>query len=301
VSLALLVTGAGGMLGTAVLHAVRSTRDAFARGVTSAQLDITDPMAVSDVLHEWARVLRSDNPRHRLVVVNTAAYTAVDAAETDEERAFAVNGAGPALLARTCAQVGARLLHVSTDYVFPGDADRPYEVDDATGPRSAYGRTKLAGEDGVRLLLPDAFWVVRTAWLYGGPGPHFVATMARLERERETLDVVDDQIGSPTWAGDLAPALLRLAGSDAPSGVYHATNSGAVSWCGFARAVFEELGADPERVRPTTTEAFPRPAPRPHYSVLSPRAWDDAGLTPLRGWRDALAAAFAGGDVVPPA
>src|SRR5689334_6851617 len=291
-SLALLVTGANGQLGTDLLQAVRGGTDVFARGLTRKDLDVTDAFGVQDMVVGWARIVRSDNPDHRLVVVNATAYTAVDAAETDEETAYAVNAAGPALLATACVKVGAKLIHVSTDYVFPGDADRPYEVDDPTGPKSAYGRTKLAGEEAVREILPDASHVVRTAWVYGASGQNFVKTMARLEKERDTVSVVDDQRGSPTWSRDLAAGLLALAGSEAPAGTYHATNAGDTTWHGFTQAIFEELGADPERVLPTTSEAYPRPAPRPAYSVLSPRAWDSAGLPPLQGWREALAEAF---------
>ena len=291
-SLALLVTGASGQLGQDLLRAVRAGGDVFARGLKRADLDVTDAFAVQDMVVGWERIVRSDNPAHRLVVVNCAAYTAVDAAEADEETAYAVNAAAPALLATACAKAGARLIHVSTDYVFPGDASEPYDVDDETGPHSAYGRTKLAGELAVREILPDASYVVRTAWLYGATGQNFVKTMARLERERETVSVVDDQRGSPTWSRDLAAGLLALAGSEAPAGIYHGTNSGDTTWHGFTQAIFGELGADPARVLPTTSDAFPRPAPRPAYSVLSQRAWDEAGLPPFQGWREALAEAF---------
>ena len=293
-SLALLVTGAGGQLGADLLALARPAQDvAFARGLTSRELDITDPFAVRDVVAQWAGVVHSDSPAHRLVVVNAAAYTAVDDAETDEERAYAVNAAGPALLAAACDRVGAQLIQVSTDYVFAGDGSVPYEVDSPTAPRSAYGRTKLAGEQVVREVLPDASWVVRTAWLYGATGSNFVKTMAALEATRETLAVVDDQRGSPTWSRDLAAGLLELAQRQPPAGVLHATNSGAATWRDLAAAVFTELGADPARVTATTSAAYPRPAPRPAYSVLSAAAWAHAGLTPLRGWRAALADAFA--------
>ena len=295
-SLALLVTGMGGQLSTDLVEVVRPLPDVpFCRGLTIDDLDITDSFAVTDTVAEWARVVRSDSSAHRLVVVNAAAYTAVDAAESDEETAFAVNAAAPALLATACAKVGAQLVHVSTDYVFPGDrvGGPPYEVDDETGPRSAYGRTKLAGELAVRELLPDASWVVRTAWVYGATGGNFVKTMARLQAERETVSVVADQTGSPTWSRDLARGLYALVREDAAAGTYHCTNRGETTWHGFTQAIFAELGADPARVLPTTTDAFPRPAPRPAYSVLSTRAWDDAGLPRLPGWREALAEAFA--------
>jgi dTDP-4-dehydrorhamnose reductase len=261
--------------------------------LTIKDLDITDPFAVQDMVIGWDRIVRSDSADHQLVVVNCAAYTAVDAAESDEETAYAVNAAGPALLATACDRVGARLIHVSTDYVFPGDATEPYDVDDEPGPKGAYGRTKLAGELAVREILPASSYVVRTAWLYGTTGKNFVKTMVRLERERETVSVVADQTGSPTWSHDLAAGLLALAGSDAPAGTYHATNRGETTWHGFTQAIFEELGADPARVQPITSADYPVPAPRPAYSVLSPRAWDAAGLPALQDWRSALAEAFA--------
>ena len=292
-SLALLVTGATSQVGADLLGLVRSSRDTLARGLTRKDLDLSDPFAARDVVAEWARIVRSDNAAHRLVVVNPAAHTAVDAAETEEDEAYAVNAAGPAVLATACAQVGARLIHLGTDYVFPGDASMPYEVDDVTGPRSAYGRTKLAGELAVRELLPDASHVVRTSSVYGLTGHNFVKTMVRLAAERDTVSVVDDQRSSPTWSRDLAAGLLELAGSDVPPGTLHATNAGDTTWHGFAQAIFTELGLDPARVLPTTAANFPRPAPRPAYSVLSPRSWIDAGLTPLQGWREALAEAFA--------
>jgi dTDP-4-dehydrorhamnose reductase len=295
VSLAFLVTGMGGQLSTDFVEIARPLPDVpFCRGLTIDDLDITDSFAVIDTVTEWARVVRSDSRDHRLVVLNAAAYTAVDAAETDEETAYAVNAAAPALLATACAKVGAQLVHVSTDYVFPGDrvGGPPYDVDDETGPRLAYGRTKLAGELAVRELLPDASWIVRTAWVYGKTGHNFVKTMARLQRERETLHVVDDQRGSPTWSRDLARGLYALVREDAPAGTYHCTGGGETTWHGFAQAVFEELGADPARVQPTTSDAYPTPAKRPPYSVLSPRAWEAAGLPRMPHWREALAEAF---------
>ncbi|MFC9787700.1 dTDP-4-dehydrorhamnose reductase [Rhodococcus sp. NPDC127528] len=280
----ILVTGAGGQLGTQLLG--RGGAAGFDLiGLTSAELDITDAAAVGDAVEPGA------------VVLNCAAYTAVDAAESDEATAHRVNVDGARYLARACARRGARLIHVSTDYVFAGDADVPYEPDAPTGPRTAYGRTKLAGERAVFEAFPSAV-VVRTAWVYAGAGSDFVATMLRLQRERDTVDVVDDQVGSPTYAGDLAAGLLELAGrEDAPGGVLHATNSGQASWFDLARAVFSGVGADPARVRPCSSAQFPRPAPRPAYSVLSPASWVAAGLTPLRPWPVALQAALAG---VPP-
>ncbi len=284
----LLVTGAGGQLGADLVRVLSGVDGLRAVGATRRELDVTDPVAVGAAL---ARVAPD-------IVLNAAAYTAVDAAESEEDAARLANAVAPGQLAAACAGAGARLVHVSTDYVFAGDATEPYEVDAPTGPRSAYGRTKLAGERAVRAALPEASWVVRTAWVYGETGGNFVKTMVRLERTRETVDVVDDQRGAPTWSRDLARALVSLAravaapGGGPPPGTYHCTNAGDTTWYGLARAVFAELGADPDRVRPTTTDRFPRPAPRPGYSVLSGSAWRAAGLPPLPHWRDALHTAF---------
>ncbi|HEX4429873.1 MAG TPA: dTDP-4-dehydrorhamnose reductase [Frankiaceae bacterium] len=261
------------------------------QSLTRAECDITDLHRVRSVLADQARAAGE----HGLAVINAGAYTNVDAAEADEPGAYAVNAAGPAHLAMACEQVGAQLVQLSTDYVFSGDRSdgEPYRPLDPTDPQSAYGRTKLAGELAVREVLPHASWVVRTAWVYGATGNNFVKTMARLSSERETLDVVEDQIGCPTWAAELAAGLLQLVAVAPPSGIYHAAGGGRVSWFGLARAVFEELGLDPERVHPTTSAAFQRPAPRPAWSVLSSSEWQDAGLTPMQPWREALAAAYA--------
>ena len=292
-TLALLITGCKGQLGSELMRKAAGARDIpIARGIDLPEVDLTDPFAVRDTVEEWSRVVRSDSAAHRLVVLNPAAYTAVDKAEEDEETAYAVNAAAPAVLAAACQLVGARMVQLSTDYVFAGDRSVPYEVTDPTGPKQAYGRTKLAGEEAVRELLPDASWVVRTASLYGAGGPNFVKTMASLEKSRETVSVVADQVSSPTWAGNLADGLLALVRSDAVPGIYHGVSKGSVSWFGFTQAIFEELGADPARVLPTDAASFPRPAARPAFSELSTAGWDAAGLPPFPGWREALAEAF---------
>jgi len=288
----LLVTGGRGQLGTDLVTAAARAGIIEVRAPGSAELDVTDPAAVRAAVQALVSAGGSPgSPEVKAVVVNAAAYTAVDAAERDPERAHAVNATGPAHLAAACAEHGARLVQVSTDYVFAGDAAAPYRVDDPTGPRSVYGRSKLAGE---RAVLGAGAHVVRTAWLYGAHGANFVRTMARLERSHQTVPVVDDQRGSPTWTADLAGGLvaLVLAADWVPPGVLHCVNSGATTWCGFARAVFAEIGADPQRVRPCPTAEFPRPAPRPANSVLDTASWAAAGLPPLRPWRAALAAAF---------
>ena len=251
-----------------------------------ADLDITDPAAVA------RHVAGAD------LVVNCAAFTNVDGCESEPEAAHAVNAEGPGVIAAACADAGARLIHISTDYVFRGDVfegdqTRPYEVDDAVGPVSVYGRTKLDGEKAVLAALPTAH-VVRTAWVYtGADGTDFVAVMRRLAAGDRVIDVVDDQTGSPTYSHDLVSALLEVAGGDIRPGVLHAVNAGAVSRFDQARAVFAEVGADPQRVRPVPTSAAPRPARRPVYSALSMAKSVAAGLSPLRGWREALAAAIA--------
>ncbi|MFD8916402.1 dTDP-4-dehydrorhamnose reductase [Streptomyces sp. NPDC059569] len=280
-----LVTGAGGMLGQDLLARLAGAGES-ASGLDRTALDITDPGAVR-------AALAAHTPD---VVVNCAAWTAVDDAEAKEAEALAVNGTGPRVLAEACAASGAVLVQVSTDYVFAGDARTPYGEDDPTAPRSAYGRTKLAGERAVLDTLPETGFVVRTAWLYGAGGGNFVRTMIKLEGIKDTLDVVDDQLGQPTWTGDLADRLVllglaALAGT-APAGVYHGTSGGETTWFGFTREIFRLLGADPERVRPTTSEAFVRPAPRPAYSVLGHERWKAAGIAPIRDWRTALDEAF---------
>jgi dTDP-4-dehydrorhamnose reductase len=287
--LSLLVPGGHGQLGREL-----AARAEVVRAPGSAELDVTNAGAVVEAVQALAAAAQENG--HRPVVVNAAAYNAVDAAETDGTRAFAVNGDGPRLLAAACAAANVPLVHVSTDYVFPGDGDHPYEATDPVRPRSVYGTTKVAGETGV-LGSGARAWVVRTSWVYGAHGDNFVKTMAKLAFSRDTVSVVDDQRGSPTWTGDLAEGLLALAArvvtDDAPAErVLHCTGGGDTTWFGFARAVFEELGLDPERVRPCTTDEFPRPAPRPAYSVLSDRSWREAGLPPMRPWREALAAAF---------
>lgn len=280
-----LIAGANGMLGTDLRKALAG-RDVAALG--RADLDVTDLGAVRDA------VRGSD------VVINAAAYTRVDDAETNEDAAWAVNARGAENLAIAAAESGARLVQISTDYVFRGDANSPYREDSPREPLSAYGRTKAAGEELALAAYPDGTSIVRTAWLYGEHGPNFAATMVRLAGSNPTVTVVTDQLGQPTWTRDLARQIVALCDSDAPAGIFHGTNSGEASWFDFARAVFEEVGLDPDRVRPTDSSAFVRPAPRPGYSVLGHDAWAAAGLEPMRQWRDALAEAVATGAVPRP-
>jgi dTDP-4-dehydrorhamnose reductase len=277
-----LITGAAGMLGTDLVAALDG------RAVTALSrhdLDITDLDAVR------ASVVGHD------VVLNAAAFTRVDDAESEEDAAFAINATGAGNLARAAAEVGARFVQYSTDYVFNGTATSPYAEDAPIDPVTAYGRTKAEGE---RLALanhPDGTYVLRTAWLYGKNGPNFPSTMLRLAAERDNVSVVTDQIGQPTWTADLAAQTVLLLDSDAGAGIYHATNSGQASWFDLARATFEIAGLDPARVLATDSAAFVRPAPRPPYSVLDHGGWASAGLAPMRSWRSALEAAFVAGAI----
>jgi len=274
-----LVVGSHGQLGRDLLH-VLARRDAdTVDDVDLPELDIRDVDAVR------ARLRGAD------VVVNAAAWTDVDGAEAEEDAAYAVNALGAGNVARACAESGALVVHLSTDYVFDGTATSPYAEDATPSPRSAYGRTKAAGEDLVLGAAPDGY-VVRTAWLYGAGGRNFVRTMAGLARRDGPVDVVVDQHGSPTWSRHLAAAIIELAAARPPAGIYHVTNSGTTTWHGLASAVFAAVGADAARVRPVTTAEFPRPAPRPAYSVLADTRWRVAGFAPLPSWDDALAEAI---------
>ncbi|MGV8913426.1 MAG: dTDP-4-dehydrorhamnose reductase [Rhodoglobus sp.] len=274
------VVGAGGMLGTDLVQAL-SGRDVTA--LTRAELDITDREAAFDVLSGYD------------VIINTSAYTRVDDAETDEESAHLVNAVGPHNLALAAAKHGSRLVQLSTDYVFDGTATVPYPEDAPRLPVSAYGRTKSDGELLVLEHNPGRTAIVRTAWLYGKNGSNFPRTMLKLAAGRETLEVVNDQRGQPTWTGDLAAQLVALVDAGTPAGIFHGTSSGEATWFDLAQAVFVCAGLDPDRVKPTDSSAFQRPAPRPSFSVLGHQAWLDAGIEPMRDWKQALQAAFDSG------
>ena len=271
------VLGHAGMLGQDLMSALSSRE---VTGFDRAEFDITEIDSVKSILSGFD------------VVVNCAAWTAVDDAEVNEAAALAINGDGPRNVAKVCNEIGAKLVQISTDYVFSGDATTPYAENSEVGPKSAYGRTKLAGEVAVRNHLPIDHYIVRTAWLYGEHGPNFIKTMINLEKSKDTISVVNDQVGQPTWTNDLASQVITLVDSEAPAGTYHATSSGQTTWFGLTQRIFELIGADPNRVLPTTTEAFPRPAPRPAYSVLGHGSWKAVGMNPIRVWDEALIAAF---------
>lgn len=274
----ILITGSNGQLGTelAARFFDRSNDELFVGDLPD--LDITSELSIASTF----ATIAPD------VVVNCAAWTAVDAAEEKESSAFTVNAEGPAILATYCARAGARLVQVSTDYVFSGDATEPYQEDAQPRPITAYGRTKLAGENFVRELLPDNHLIIRTAWLYSPIGHNFVKTIVKAQKDSETLSVVRDQIGQPTSASDLADQIVTLLDSYSGSGIFHGTNSGVTSWFEFARAIMFEIGENPERILPTDSSSYVQLAPRPAYSVLGHQAWASVGMAPMRDWRVAL-------------
>ena len=268
----ILITGARGMLATDVVDALTEA------GATALTLTDRDELDILDADAVRLAVAECD------VVINCAAYTAVDAAEDNEDTALAINATGPANLARACADAGARLVHISTDYVFAGDATEPYAEDAPLAPEGAYGRTKAAGETAVRESGADAL-IVRTAYLYGRGGPCFPKTIAKVGRERGALTVVDDQIGQPTWTRDVAAFILRLLKADAPAGTYHATSAGQASWYEFAKEIVAAAGLG-DIVTPTDSSGYARKAPRPAWSVLDHGASEAIGVAGLGDWRE---------------
>lgn len=270
----ILVTGAGGQLGVELLRALADQGEVT--GTTSADLDITAADCadrVAALAPDW--------------VVHTAGATDVDGCEGEPERALAVNAGGTRRVAEGCRRAGAGLVYLSTDYVFDGRKGAPYTEGDPPAPLNAYGRSKLEGERATRSVAPR--WaIVRTAWLYGTHGKNFVKTILDRVEAGGPLRVVDDQVGSPTYAADLAGAVAILV-SRGRTGVYHVTNGGSCSWYEFARAILRLGGLDPDRVERATSGELGRRARRPAYSVLENAAWRAAGLPPLRPWPEALA------------
>ncbi|MFT5477585.1 MAG: dTDP-4-dehydrorhamnose reductase [Planctomycetota bacterium] len=287
-----LVTGAAGMLGSQIMLGVPDGADAVgtdlraAPGVEAVGTDLTDAAQVAELFEKHGPFTG---------VIHSAAYTAVDRAEADEPLALAVNRDACEVLAQACKAADIPLVAVGTDFVFDGSKRTPYTVDDSPNPLSAYGRTKLAGEEAARAVHPTGTRIVRTQWLYGPRGKHFPATMQQLARERDSLRVVADQIGSPTSTLELAPALWDVL-AKGEAGVYHAACEGSCSWYDLAVATLEYAGLEGTTVEPCGTEDYPTPAVRPAYTVL-----DCSRLTALRGapladWRDALKTYLGNGD-----
>lgn len=274
----LLITGCGGQLGSE-MRRLAECHGEFAPLFTDvAELNILDREAVEQYID-----------RHQVdVVVNCAAYTAVDKAESQADLCDRLNREGPANLARAMARRGGQMIHISTDYVFDGTAHTPYTEEVPTCPRSVYGRTKLAGEEAVAVLCPESV-IVRTAWLYSPYGGNFVKTMLRLGRERQELGVVFDQIGTPTYAADLASAIYQILHQGLVPGVYHFSNEGAISWYDFAKAIHRLAGITTCRVNPILTADYPAPAPRPHYSVLNKGKIKQTYHLDIPYWEDSLA------------
>jgi len=269
----ILITGANGQLGRELALITDTSFDLI--GLSRDELDITD-------LEQCRQAMNTYKP---YAVIHCAAYTAVDKAESEPDEAFRVNGEGTRNVAVAAREAGAKLAYVSTDYVFDGTSETPYNENDRTNPHTVYGKSKLAGEAAVQ-SLHDSFYIVRTSWVYGRYGANFVKTMLTLSEQRDQLKVVADQIGSPTYTFDLAVFLLKLVQTDY-YGIYHVSNTGTCSWYEFAKAIFEESGIRMQ-VEPCTTAEFPRPAPRPAYSVMDHSSMRTNGFEPMRHWRDAL-------------
>lgn len=271
----ILVTGASGQLGYDVERELER-RGIEHLGTLSRELDITDRAAVEHLMQSY----RPD------AVVHCAAYTKVDLAEDEPERCWAVNADGTRNLAAACREIGAKMLYISTDYVFPGTGERSYETGDPTGPVNTYGRSKLAGELAVQSLL-EKYFIVRISWVFGKNGNNFVKTMLRLAETKAELSVVCDQIGSPTYTADLAPLLCDMVQTER-YGVYHATNEGMCAWSEFAEAIFELAGRQVV-VHPIPTSAYPTRAVRPLNSRMSKERLRDNGFQELPEWKNALA------------
>lgn len=270
----LLVTGVKGQLGYDVCK-VLSARGIEHRGVDIEDFDITNVQAT----HDYIAAYRPDG------VIHCSAWTAVDRAEDELEKVRAVNAEGPRNIASACKEIGAKLVYISTDYVFPGTGDRFYEPDDPTGPLGAYGVTKLEGEQAVQALL-ERYFIVRVSWVFGKNGNNFVRTMLRLAETKSELNVVCDQIGSPTYTADLAPLLCDMVVSE-KYGVYHATNEGVCSWAEFAEEIFRLAGKD-VKVNPVPTSEYPTRAARPLNSRMSKAKLEEMGFSRLPDWHNAL-------------
>lgn len=271
----ILVTGASGQLGYDVERELER-RGIEHLGTSSRELDITDREAVERLMAAY----RPD------AAIHCAAYTKVDLAEDEPERCWAVNADGTRNMAAACRKTGAKLLYISTDYVFPGTGERSYETGDPTGPVNTYGRSKLAGELAVQSLL-EKYFIVRISWVFGKNGNNFVKTMLRLAETKAELSVVCDQIGSPTYTADLAPLLCDMVQTER-YGVYHATNEGTCAWSEFAEAIFELAGRQVV-VHPISTSAYPTRAARPLNSRMSKECLHSNGFQELPEWKNALA------------
>ena len=269
-----LVTGSAGMLAHDLIPILSERRHDIAAPPES-QLDITDPHAVDAAVEHF----KPD------IVINCAAYTKVDDAEKEEAKALKINGDGVKNLCLACRTANIPLVHFSTDYIFNGEKTTPYIIDDAPDPINAYGRSKLAGERHITKLLKN-YYLVRTSWLFGLHGPNFIETMLNLAKTKKSIDVVNDQNGCPTWTAHLSQAIADLIATKRCA-IYHITNSGSVTWYDYAREIFRLSGIN-VKVTPVTSEQFPRPARRPHNSVLDPRPLPEVLKREMPSWQEAL-------------
>lgn len=277
-----LITGGSGQLGIAVSQELDKLGIAFDTW-SSRDLDITQSSNTSEAIEKLSPT----------VIINCAAWTDVDGAENHEIDASRVNSDGPENLAIAAKRCNSKLIHVSTDYVFSGESQTPWQIADEINPQSAYGRTKAQGESRVLANYSENSFLVRTAWLYSPWGKNFAKTMTKLAlKGTGEVRVVDDQVGQPTSASDLAKQLVELGLSTSPAGIYHGTNSGQASWYEFAQEIFKLASADVGRVTPVSSSEYPRPAKRPSYSVLSHDAWANTSVKAMRDWRIALAEAM---------
>ena len=289
----ILVTGIRGQLGHDVMDALKA-RGIEAVGVNSSDMDVTDETKVREVIESV----------HPDAVIHCGAWTAVDAAEDHIEEARAVNGTGTAHVAAMCAEIGAKLMYFSTDYVFDGEGETPWKPEDPTGPKGVYGQTKLEGEEAVRRILPDRHFICRLQWVYGINGKNFVKTMLRLAEDHDRLTVVCDQIGGPSYTRDIAELAAEMILTD-KYGTYHVANTGYCSWYEFACEIFKEAGYTVMRekstesctdfghgkkitVLPVTSDQYPAKAKRPHNSRLDTSKLSEAGFSQLPSWQDAL-------------
>jgi dTDP-4-dehydrorhamnose reductase len=273
-----LITGAAGQLGLAIQEELTRRGIEFV-AANSSELDVTKPLSVNQLVGDV-------NPS---AIINAAAWTDVDGAESNQSSAYSVNSLGPQNLAIAASKTGSQFVQISTDYVFSGDASSPWSENAPHNPQSVYGSTKSKGEKFVLTILPLNSYVVRTAWLYSPKGKNFAKTMVNLALNKESeVRVVNDQIGQPTVAGDLAKQIVELVLSEGPAGIYHGTNSGQATWFEFAQEIFSLVGAEVSRVIPVSTSEYLRPAKRPAYSVLGHEAWANTTVSAMRDWQIAL-------------
>ncbi|WP_297899006.1 dTDP-4-dehydrorhamnose reductase [Methanobrevibacter sp.] len=271
----ILITGYNGMLGSDLVETLKNENKHDLILTDVEELDITN-------FDEVIKVFKNEKPE---IVINVAAYTDVDGCETNQDLAYNVNSIGPKNLAIASNEINAKLLHISTDYVFSGEESKPYKEEDGIGPKSYYGKTKLQGELFIKENMEEYF-IIRTAWLYGFNGKNFVKTMLELSKNNNKITVVNDQYGSPTFAKDLSKSISEIIKTD-KYGVYHVTNSDSCTWYEFAKQIFELANID-VNVIPVTTKEYPTPAERPKYSVLSNEKWENNGFKKLRSYKDAL-------------